>query len=740
MSFENEVRRETEEKVIETEEKVIETNKAIDEKIDSNLAPPLICQAESLTNRKVDVEEMQYIDLLRNIIDNGHMEMGRNGNTKSIFGASMRFSLANGKIPILTTKKTAWKTCLKELLWFISGSTDNKVLNAQNVHIWDGNATPEYLATRGLSHYPEGELGPCFVRGTKVLTENGYKNIEDVCIENVYTHNGNFCPVIKNMKRTYSGQLYKIRPKYSPHDIVCTPEHPFYVRKFIVKNRFKIDGIEKRNVVFTDNAEFLQAKELINQNYFLGMKIEEKEIIPEFLLNNVMTKLDNPNFWWMMGLFVGDGWLVSSTHGNYHRDRIYFVIANHQIAEYLPKLLNVIPNLIYASTEPGCKKYYATNHSVANILKLFGKYAKHKKIPNFVHEGPKYLITEFLNGYVCADGCKRKSSVNESTRLTTISYNLGFSIQRLYLKLGFIGSLNFSNREGKTHKFPNGKTCNINNAYFYEVYKIKRRSDYSFIENGYAWFTIRNIEIENVANTDVYNLSVANDNSYIVNNIAVHNCYGFQWRHFNEPYNYFRDKLLFQNSNAPFLKKSTTKYDSDWSEDYPLKKDSEEKRVKGIDQLQQIIDQLKNPLTRNSRRLIMTAWNPCQLDEMALPPCHIMCQFNVHDGNKLSCCMMQRSVDSTLGLPFNIASYSFLTHLLAKHCGLEAYEFVHFMGNCHLYEEHLEPIKEIFNRKPFPFPTVSIRFQRENINDYKVEDFEIHNYVCHAPIKVAMVA
>jgi hypothetical protein len=193
MSFENEVERE--------KEKVIE-------KIEPTSLQPLICQAESLANRKVEVEEeMQYIDLLRNIIDNGHMEMGRNGNTKSIFGASMRFSLQNGKIPILTTKKTAWKTCLKELLWFISGSTDNKVLNAQNVHIWDGNATPEYLATRGLSHYPEGELGPCFVRGTKVLTENGYKNIEDVCIENVYTHNGNFCPVIKNMKRTYSGQL-----------------------------------------------------------------------------------------------------------------------------------------------------------------------------------------------------------------------------------------------------------------------------------------------------------------------------------------------------------------------------------------------------------------------------------------------------------------------------------------------------------------------------------------------------
>jgi thymidylate synthase len=136
----------------------------------------------------------------------------------------------------------------------------------------------------------------------------------------------------------------------------------------------------------------------------------------------------------------------------------------------------------------------------------------------------------------------------------------------------------------------------------------------------------------------------------------------------------------------------------------------------------------------------MTAWNPKQIDQMALPPCHVMCQFNVHDGNKLSCMMVQRSCDEFLGVPFNIASYSFLTHLIAKHCGLEAYEFVHFMGNCHLYENAIEAAKIQITRKPYPFPTVSIKQVRENINDYTVEDFEIHNYQSHEAIKVAMVA
>jgi len=336
-------------------------------KVSENIFASLTNTQKESNKDGVNLEEYQYLNLIQNILENGHMEMGRNGNTKSIFGASMRFSLQNGKIPILTTKKTAWKTCLKELLWFISGDTNNKLLTDQNVHIWDGNATHEFLVSRGLGHYAPGELG-----------------------------------------------------------------------------------------------------------------------------------------------------------------------------------------------------------------------------------------------------------------------------------------------------------------------------------------TI----------------------------------YGHQFRHFNGTWRSVNDPL---NSKGSWTKNM----DSNWTQDQE-RKDTD--FYEGVDQLQQIIDQLKNPATRNSRRLIMSAWNPCQLDQMALPPCHVMCQFNVHDGNKLSCAMYQRSCDCALGESFNIASYSFLTHLLAKHCGLEAYEFIHFIGNCHLYEEHIEPMKEILTRDPYPFPTVSIKQVRENINDYKVDDFEIHNYKFHDVIKMSMVA
>lgn len=182
--------------------------------------------------------------------------------------------------------------------------------------------------------------------------------------------------------------------------------------------------------------------------------------------------------------------------------------------------------------------------------------------------------------------------------------------------------------------------------------------------------------------------------------------YGHQWRHFNAPY---------------------IDCDTDYS-------------GKGIDQLQNIIDCLKDPAQRTSRRMVLSAWNPCQLDDMALPPCHILMQFNVHDGNKLSCSLYQRSCDEFLGQPINIASYSFLTHLLAKHCDLEAYEFCYFMGNCHIYENAIEACKLQLTRTPYEFPTVTIKNKREHINEYLLDDFEIHNYICHEPIKVSMIA
>ena len=160
---------------------------------------------------------------------------------------------------------------------------------------------------------------------------------------------------------------------------------------------------------------------------------------------------------------------------------------------------------------------------------------------------------------------------------------------------------------------------------------------------------------------------------------------------------------------------------------------------KGIDQLQNIIDEIKisKETGESSRRMIMSAWNPEQLDEMALPPCHVLSQYHLVD-NRLSCTLYQRSGDVGLGIPFNIASYSFLTHLLAKHCDLEVGEFVHFIGNAHIYDDHVEPLKLQLENEPYDFPDLEIKNKKENIDDYKFEDFAIKNYKFYKPIKMDM--
>ena len=123
---------------------------------------------------------------------------------------------------------------------------------------------------------------------------------------------------------------------------------------------------------------------------------------------------------------------------------------------------------------------------------------------------------------------------------------------------------------------------------------------------------------------------------------------------------------------------------------------------------------------------------------MALPPCHVLMQFHVTHGTLLSCSLYQRSGDVGLGVPFNIASYSMLTHLLAHHCGLEAHEFVYYLGNAHIYDDHVEALQLQVKREPHEFPQIAIRALHEDIDDYELNDFEVQGYQCHDAIPMTM--
>jgi len=179
--------------------------------------------------------------------------------------------------------------------------------------------------------------------------------------------------------------------------------------------------------------------------------------------------------------------------------------------------------------------------------------------------------------------------------------------------------------------------------------------------------------------------------------------YGFQWRHFGAKY-------------------STC--DADYT-------------GKGVDQLAQVIQTIKTNPT--SRRIVMSAWNPFDLPQMALPPCHMFAQFYVDPARKeLSCQMYQRSADMGLGVPFNIASYALLTHLIAHCCGLRAAEFVHVIGDAHVYLNHVEPLKEQLKREPLPFPKLRIKTASRNIDEIRYEDIELVGYKSHKTIKMKM--
>jgi len=375
---------------------------------------------------------------------------------------------------------------------------------------------------------------PCFIRGTLILTYNGYKKIEDVEInDKLLTHTGQFQSIINLQRKIYTGNVYELSIKYHPKIITCTEEHPFYIRK---KNKVWDNSIRKYKTTFTKPL-WKNAKELTLNDYF-GMVINSNKIIPEFTFDKIQIILNKHEYWYIMGYFIGNGFIEEAKYN------INFIINNKDEKEVLEKIQNVLCITYQSNNIDECKKFSCSDYCWFQILKKFEtKYEK--LIPEWVEDAPNYFIQEFINGYIKA---------NE--HLTTLSLNLAYSLQRLYFKLGHIFLIN---------------KCIQQDTYSIKEIIQKENNISVFIEDNYIWYAPFKIANKKVIEEPVYNFEVAIDNSYIVENTIVHNCQSFSIagkRDKNDPRNalfmeyvkyldYFKPKAFIMENVIGMLSKKT---------------------------------------------------------------------------------------------------------------------------------------------------------------------------------------
>ncbi|MFW0862165.1 MAG: thymidylate synthase [Candidatus Komeilibacteria bacterium] len=256
------------------------------------------------------------------------------------------------------------------------------------------------------------------------------------------------------------------------------------------------------------------------------------------------------------------------------------------------------------------------------------------------------------------------------------------------------------------------------------------------LSEGFPLLTTKKVHLKSIIHELIWFISGDTSIKYLVENgVRIWNEWPFQ-------------KYLEANSLADKFPKYTPEWDEEMKKFVERIKEDDEFAKKwghigpgygkqwrdfgGVDQLAEAIDKIKN--NPNDRRIIVSAWNPAEVDKMALPPCHMFYQFYVANG-KLSCLMYQRSCDTFLGVPFNIASYALLTMMVAQVTGLEPGEFVHVLGDTHIYSNHFDQVKEQLSREPRKLPTMKINPDVKNIEDFVYEDFELVGYDPHPLIK-----
>ncbi len=246
------------------------------------------------------------------------------------------------------------------------------------------------------------------------------------------------------------------------------------------------------------------------------------------------------------------------------------------------------------------------------------------------------------------------------------------------------------------------------------------------LSEGFPLLTTKKVHLKSIIHELLWFISGSTNIKYLVDNdVRIWN----EW-----PYEIYKKSSEFQNETLEEFAskiKDDAEFAKKWGNLGPVY-GKQWRNFDGVDQLAELIDQIKN--NPNSRRLIISAWNPSEVKDMALPPCHAFMQFYVAEG-KLSCQLYQRSADVFLGVPFNIASYALFTMMIAQVCGLKPGKFVHTLGDAHIYLNHLEQINKQINRSLRKLPTMEINPNVKSIFDFKYEDFNLKDYNPHSGLK-----
>jgi site-specific DNA-cytosine methylase len=371
---------------------------------------------------------------------------------------------------------------------------------------------------------------PCHARGTLVNTNSGYIPIEEVTPDmKVLTHKGRYMPIVNTQRKLIpAGEpMYSIRIAGSPRDLNCTEEHPFYVR-------------EQTSNGWTDPM-FVAAKDL-KEGMLAAKPIDRRSIVPSFKVpyghgNRNGSKgeetikeltLDHPDFWWAFGYFLGDGWIQNNKKPDGRLQfRIMFVVAHKDEDVVVPKLRKIF-HLTKADVAESCTKYVACNKLLWTVLDDFGRYAHGKRIPDWVHAAPAYLLKAFVDGYMAADGYKSTNQAQQEIwSSASVSPSLTFGMQMICAKVGLATGVSF--RKVKPTGIIEGRTVNQRDVWSMSgqvSHTISQNKRQYFIEGDYMWAKIRKIEVNPSAGEFVYNFEIAEDNSYCVENVATHNCVG----------------------------------------------------------------------------------------------------------------------------------------------------------------------------------------------------------------------